>query len=93
MLNHNTYFEGGVQSLGFERRGRRHTIGVIDAGEFHFDTEGAERMTVVSGEVGVRFARSSEWRFYPAGTAFEVEAASGFDVRAEVPVAYLCEFL
>ena len=30
MLKHNTYFEGGVQSVGFERNGRRHTVGVVD---------------------------------------------------------------
>jgi len=50
MLKHNSYFEGKVQSVGFERNGRQHTVGVIDIGEFHFDTNGAERMTVVSGE-------------------------------------------
>jgi len=51
MLKHNTYFEGKVQSIGFERNGRRQTSGVIDAGEFHFGTDAAERMTVVSGEL------------------------------------------
>ena len=30
MLKHNTYFDGGVQSVGFERNGRRMTAGVID---------------------------------------------------------------
>lgn len=50
-------------------------------------------MTIVSGELGVRFNGAAEWRAYPAGTAFEIAAKSGFDVRAERPVAYLCEFL
>ena len=36
MLKHNTYFQGGVQSVGFERNGRRHSVGVVDRGEFHF---------------------------------------------------------
>jgi len=93
MLKHNSYFEGKVQSLGFERHGRRQTSGVIEAGEFHFDTDGAERMTVVSGELWVRPTGTAEWRAYPAGTAFEVAAKSGFDVRAQAPAAYLCEFL
>lgn len=93
MLKHNSYFEGKVQSVGFERNARRHTVGVVDTGEFHFDTGGAERMTVVSGELAVRLPGSGEWRIYPAGTAFEVEAKSGFDVRAKGPSAYLCEFL
>jgi len=33
MLKHNSYFEGKVQSVGFERNGRRATAGVIDVGE------------------------------------------------------------
>jgi uncharacterized protein YaiE (UPF0345 family) len=51
MLKHNEYFEGKVQSIGFERQGRRQTVGVLDVGEFHFGTDAAERMTVVSGEI------------------------------------------
>ena len=93
MLKHNTYFDGKVQSVGFERNGRRATVGVIDAGEFHFGTDAAERMTVVSGELWVKPAGASAFRAYPAGTVFEIPAKSGFDVKAEAPSAYLCEFL
>lgn len=93
MLKHNSYFDGKVQSVEFERHGRRQTAGVIDVGEFRFDTNGAERMTVVSGELWVRANGASEWGAYPAGTAFEVAAQSRFDVRALAPAAYLCEFL
>ena len=92
MLKHNSYFEGGVQSVGFERHGRRLTVGVIDKGEFHFDTASAERMTVLAGELRVRIAGGDPDR-YPAGTVFEISANTGFDVSAELPSAYLCEFL
>jgi len=93
MLAHNVYFDGKVQSIGFERNGRRQTAGVIAAGEFHFGTDAPERMTVVSGELSVRLDGSQEWRTYAAGTAFEIRGKSGFDVRADAPTAYLCEFL
>lgn len=93
MLKQNSYFEGKVQSIEFERNGRRQTAGVIDSGEFHFGTGAAERMTVVSGELFVRRDGTKEWHTYPAGCSFEVAAQSGFDVRAEAPAAYLCEFL
>jgi hypothetical protein len=92
MLKHSTYFEDQVQSVGFERHGRRMTVGVIAPGQFHFGTEAAERMTVVSGELTIRTGMG-EWRTYPAGTQFEVGAKSGFDVRAAEPTAYLCEYL
>jgi purine/pyrimidine-nucleoside phosphorylase len=93
MLKHNAYFDGKVQSIGFERNGRRATAGVIDPGTFHFGTEAAERMTVVSGELWVKLAGEEDFRPYAAGTVFEVPAHSGFDVRATAPAAYLCEFL
>jgi len=93
MLKHNSYFDGQVQSVGFERNGLRATVGVIAPGEYHFNTDAAARMTVISGELRVRLA-GGEWRNCAAGTAFEVKAKSGFDVEAVGgPAAYLCEFL
>jgi uncharacterized protein YaiE (UPF0345 family) len=91
LLKQNSYFEGKVQSVGFERLGRRMTVGVISPGEYHFGTDAPERMTIVSGEVEAKLGDS--WRAYAAGTAFEVPGKSGFDIRAREPAAYLCEFL
>jgi uncharacterized protein YaiE (UPF0345 family) len=93
MIKHNSYFGGGVQSLGFERNGRRMTAGVIAPGDYHFDTDAPERMSVTSGELQIRIGSSGSWLRYPCGTIFEVPGKSGFDVRAEAPSAYLCEFL
>ena len=92
-MKHNSYFDGKVQSLGFERHARKQTVGVIAPGEYHFNTDGAERMTVVCGELRARLAGAQEWTAYPAGTAFEVPAKSGFDVKAMVESAYWCEFI
>lgn len=93
MLRHNSYFEGSVQSIGFVRHGLRATVGVIAEGEFRFNTELAERMTVISGCLRARIG-DADWHQYPAGSAFEIAAHSGFDVQAVGgPAAYLCEFL
>ena len=93
MIKHNSYFEGGVQSLGFERHGLRATVGVIAPGEYHFGTSAAERMTVTSGQLRAKLA-GGEWLSYSAGTSFEIAANSSFDVQAVGgPAAYLCEFL
>jgi len=92
-LTHNTYFDGAVQSIGFERLGRKMTIGTMVAGEYHFGTDAPERMTVTTGELRVRLTGTDEWRSYPAGTQFEVPGSSSFDVAADAPSAYLCEFL
>jgi uncharacterized protein YaiE (UPF0345 family) len=93
MLKHNSYFDGKVQSVGFDRNGFKATVGVIAPGEYHFNTGAAERMTVVSGLLRAKTA-GSDWVQYPAGTYFEVAANSGFDVAAVGgSAAYLCEFL
>lgn len=92
-MKHNSYFDGKVQSLGYERNGRKQTVGVIAPGEFHFNTDAAERMTVVNGELLAKTPGNSQWVVYPAGTSFEIPAKSGFDVKAVVPSAYWCEFI
>jgi purine/pyrimidine-nucleoside phosphorylase len=92
-IKHSSYFDGSVQSLGFERNGRRATVGIVSPGEYRFSTDAPERMTVVSGELLARLAPGSDWRVYPAGTAFEVAGKSAFEVKATTPAAYLCEFL
>lgn len=93
MLKHNSYFDGGVQSIGFERNGLRATVGVIAPGAYHFNTAAAERMTVTTGALRAKLP-NGDWQNYPSGTYFEVPANSGFDVEAVGgPAGYLCEFL
>ena len=62
MLKHNSYFDGQVQSIGFERHGRRSTVGVITPGQFKFSTEAPERMTVLGGELAVLFTEDGTWK-------------------------------
>lgn len=93
MLKHNTYFDGKVQSVGFERNGRSQSVGVVAVGEFHFGTDAPERMTVVSGELWAKLPGENAFRPFPAGSFFEVPGKSGFDVRASQPTAYWCEYL
>ena len=93
MLKHNTYFDGKVQSVGFERNGRHQSVGVIEVGEFHFGTDAPERMTVVSGELWAKLPGENTFRAFPAGSSFEIPGKSGFDVRATQPTAYWCEYL
>ncbi|MGJ8670006.1 MAG: pyrimidine/purine nucleoside phosphorylase [Oceanococcus sp.] len=94
MISHNSYFDDQVQSLGFERNGRKASVGVLAAGEYHFGTAAAERMNIVSGLVSVQLDGESDCRDFPAGTSFEIAADSGFDIKVlGGPAAYLCEYL
>ena len=92
-LQHHRYFDDAVQSIGFERDGARATVGVMDAGEYHFGTDVPERMTVVQGELVVRLPGADGWQTFAVGTSFEVPGSSGFDLQVAAPTAYLCEYL
>ena len=99
--SHNSYFDGGVQSLGFETAAGRATVGVITGfaeqsalgATYDFNTDAPERMTVVNGVLEAIVDGESDWEIYPKGSGFEVPASSHFQVRAKAPAAYLCEFL
>ena len=91
-LQHNTYFDDAVQSVGFERSGAKASVGVMDVGEYHFGTDAPERMTVVHGELVVRLP-GSDWQTFATGEVFEVPGNSGFDLTVAAPTAYLCEYL
>ena len=92
-IQHNAYFDSKVQSLASERCGRKFSVGIIAAGEYHFGTDAAERMTVISGMLTAKLDGTDEWIHYPAGTNFEIPAKSGFDVKASTDTAYQCEYL
>jgi len=92
-IQHNSYFDCKVQSLASERHGRKFSVGIISAGSYHFGTDAAERMTVVSGMLTAKLDGTDEWINYPAGTNFEIAAKSGFDVKASVDSVYQCEYL
>ena len=93
MLSHNSYFEDQVQSIAFERHGRKISSGVIAAGSYHFGTEAAERMTITSGECQVQRDGTDDIVSYTVGTAFEVAANSGFTISCDAACAYICEYL
>lgn len=90
---HNLYFDGGVQSLGFELGEGRATVGVIAPGTYGFDTDAPERMTVVAGSLDVLLDGDTDWSSHATGVSFIVPGSSHFEVRCQQPAAYLCEFL
>lgn len=92
MLSHNSYFDGQVQSVAFERLGRKQSVGVFAPGEHTLGTDAPERMTVVSGEFLVKREGDDSFAAYPAGTYFEIRGKSSFQVKVAEPTAYLCEY-
>lgn len=90
-MKHNVYFEGGVQSLGFEDAAGKASVGVIDPGGYSFGTSTEEVMSVVSGSLDYRLPGAG-WATVSAGQSFTVPAGVTFEVRAVSPVAYLCRY-
>jgi uncharacterized protein YaiE (UPF0345 family) len=90
----NVYFDGKVVSHTILfADGKKKTLGLVYAGEFHFGTDAAERMDIVAGACRVRLDGTTEWREYAAGTFFRVPAKSGFDIAVANGIAeYVCSF-
>lgn len=92
MINVNEYFDGAVKSLGYQSVAGKSTIGVIASGTYEFGTSQHETMTIIEGELAAKLPGASEWQTYTQGQAFEVPANASFQVKAENPVAYLCQY-
>ena len=54
MFKTNEYFEGKVKSIAFQGKDKPATVGVMAAGEYVFNTAEKEKMTIISGELGIQ---------------------------------------
>ena len=91
----NVYFDGKVvsHSILFPD-GSKKTLGLIYPGKFHFGTDKAERMEIVSGACRVKVDGQSATQDYGAGTFFDVPAKSGFDIEVKSGLCeYVCSFI
>lgn len=91
MVNHNSYFDAQVQSLGSTNADGRFTVGVMAPGEWTFAAGAAEIMQLVRGTWDVQQpAGQGDFTTYEAGTSFDVPENTDFTVRIAEAVAYLC---
>ena len=91
----NVYFEGKVVSHSILfADGSKKTLGLIYPGKFHFGTEKAERMEIVSGTCSVKIDGQKATKNYSAGQDFSVPAKSGFDIEIKSGICeYICSFI
>ncbi len=91
----NVYFEGRVVShtVRFPNGGKK-TLGLIYPGSFKFNTDAPERMEIIAGTCRAKLPGQGDWKFYPAGTSFDVPGKSAFEIAVEQGQAeYICTFL
>lgn len=92
MVEVNEYFEGKVKSFTVKSSEGRQTVGVMEPGEYEFNTETKEIMTVVTGKLSVYFPEYKEWEEFERGSSFDVPAQSVLKVKVDQDTAYLCEY-
>ena len=91
-MNHNTYFDDHVQSLGFEDALGKASVGVMAPGRYDFGTSTAEGMTVITGTLFITLPGTEEEKAFTPGESFQVESGATFGVRIEEPSSYLCRY-
>ena len=90
MLKVNEYFDGKIKSIGFKTDTLPATIGVMAPGDYVFNTDDKEKMTVISGALTIKRTGNNDFTTFNAGESFDVDANSAFDVKVETETAYLC---
>ena len=91
MIRVNEYLGGKVKSLGFELEGTQYTVGVMLPGEYSFDTEKEEHITVTVGGFEIRPPRAG-WKKAKAGDTVVIPPNSKFDLKVEKPASYVCMY-
>ena len=92
--NANVYFDGGVTSrtITFEN-GEIKTLGIMQAGEYQFNTDKKEIMEIQLGDVEVLLPDQTDWQHFTAGDTFEVKANASFQIKALSLTDYCCSFV
>lgn len=91
MIKVNEYLEGKVKSLGFELDGTPYTAGVLLQGEYSFNTEKEEHITVTVGEFEIR-PPFGDWRAAKVGDTIVIPANSTFHLKVKKPASYICMY-
>lgn len=90
----NVYFDGGVTSRTIKfNSGEIKTLGIMQPGEYHFNTDKKEIMEIQLGEVNVLLPGETEWQHFVAGDSFEVRANATFQINAVSLTDYCCSFV
>lgn len=92
MLKSNCYFDGKVMSIAFQTETLPATVGVMEPGEYSFDTSQKETITIISGALTVQLPNDNEWQTYLPNDEFVVNANKNFKLKVATATAYLCTY-
>ena len=90
----NIYFNGAVAShTVLFSDGTKKTLGIMQPGEYTFNTGAAELMEILSGQLDLQLAGEAGWHRIDGGQSFQVAANSSFTMRVQAVTDYCCSFL
>ena len=92
MFSVNEYFEGRVASIAFQTATLPATIGVMKPGEYTFETNAVETITIVSGALVVKLPEKNDGQTFTVGDYFIVQADKAFNLQVAEETAYLCTY-
>lgn len=90
----NVYFDGKVTSRTvIFKDGAKKTLGIMQPGEYEFNTGKAEIMEIMTGDLDVLLPGQPEWERIKSGESFQVPANSKFTMRVKSLSDYCCSFV
>lgn len=90
----NLFFEGKVASRTvLFADGSKKTLGIMQPGEFEFNTSEKEIMEILAGELEVLLPGAKDWRQVKGGESFEVPAGAKFGLKVKNLTDYCCSYL
>jgi len=90
MFKNNSYYDGNVQSIGFETAEGKASVGVMNIGEYEFATSQKEIMKFTSGKFEVKLPGGCCWKEIGLNVPFEIAANNKFNVKITEVASYIC---
>ena len=89
----NIYYDGNVTSRAITLAdGTKQTLGIMLPGEYTFNTDAAEVMEMMSGELEIRLPGEEEFKTLYTPETFHVPANSSFDLKIKTVTDYCCTY-
>jgi len=89
----NIYYDGAVTSRSIEfGDGEVKSLGIMLPGEYTFNTNEAELMEMMSGELEIRLP-NEEFKTLNTPESFNVPANSSFDLKIKTVTDYCCSYI
>ena len=89
----NVYHDGKVTSRTVNLEdGSTQSLGIMLPGEYTFDTNEAEIMEMMSGELDIRLP-GEDWKTLNTPESFNVPANSSFDLKIRTVTDYCCSYI